>query len=62
VLQSGPPPARRAAGQALRHWLKDPDLAGARGPAGLPEAERADWRQLWAEVEALVRRAGAEVP
>jgi tetratricopeptide (TPR) repeat protein len=38
---------------ALRHWQRDPDLAGVRDDkalAGLPEAERQDWRKLWEDV------------
>jgi Flp pilus assembly protein TadD len=44
----------------LAHWLHDGDLASARGPAlaALPEAERAAWQRLWADVEALRKRAG----
>ncbi len=43
-------------------WLTDADLAGVREPtalAALPEAERAAWRQLWADVAALCQRAQA---
>src|SRR5262249_41079112 len=44
--------------QALPHWPRDSDLAGVRGElAGLPEAERPAWRQLWADVEQTLARA-----
>jgi hypothetical protein len=53
--------------QALRDWLIDPALAGVRAPAALarlPEAERAGWQALWADVDALIRGAptGGELP
>jgi hypothetical protein len=45
---------------ALTRWQHtDPDLGGVRAPeglAGLPEAEQAAWRALWAEVEVLQKR------
>jgi tetratricopeptide (TPR) repeat protein/tRNA A-37 threonylcarbamoyl transferase component Bud32 len=60
-INSGQPPERQAAQQALRHWQQDPDLAGVRDKvalAKLPEAERKDWAKLWAEVDALLKKAG----
>jgi serine/threonine-protein kinase len=47
--------------QRLQHWQQDADFRGVRDPdalAKLPEAERQSWRALWAEVEALLRKAG----
>jgi hypothetical protein len=47
--------------RTLQHWQKDTDLAGLRDKAALaklPEAEQKAWRKLWAEVDALLRRAG----
>jgi hypothetical protein len=44
----------------LEHWQKDADLAGLRDTRGLarvPEAERKDWQQLWADVAALLPTA-----
>ena len=38
----------------LTHWKQDPDLVGVRDTAQLarlPEAERKEWRLLWADVE-----------
>jgi len=60
LLASGQPQVRAAVVQALQHWNQDSDLAGiraARALAGLPEAERQEWQEVWAEVEALLKRA-----
>jgi tetratricopeptide (TPR) repeat protein len=62
-LQSGKPADRVDVQAKMRHWQKDPDLAGVRDPAALaklPEAERREWKRLWSEVEALLAKAGAE--
>jgi serine/threonine-protein kinase len=63
LLERGPDNARRVAVQQLQHWLADTDFAGVRGPdalAKLPQAERAAWRQLWADVAATLARAQGE--
>jgi serine/threonine-protein kinase len=60
VLDAGDARARPVVAQTLQHWQADPDLAGVRDAdalAKLPEAERAAWRSLWAEVDALLARA-----
>jgi tetratricopeptide (TPR) repeat protein/tRNA A-37 threonylcarbamoyl transferase component Bud32 len=60
VMEKVADKAGPAIAQQMRHWLHDADFAGVRGAvalARLPEAERADWRQLWQEVEALRQRA-----
>jgi tetratricopeptide (TPR) repeat protein len=60
LLEKGPNTNRPAIAQQLKHWLVDTDFVGVRGEqalAGLPRAERADWQQLWKEVEALRQRA-----
>jgi len=52
-----PGKARPVVAQKMRHWLRDPDLNGVRGPdalAKLPEAERKEWQRLWADVAALL--------
>ena len=62
ILDGGTQERNRAAPN-LRHWQRDPDLAGLRDPAALaelPEAEREGWRQLWADVGALLKRASPE--
>jgi tetratricopeptide (TPR) repeat protein len=54
------PAVREEAVQALRHWREDADLAGVRDAGALeklPEAERAAWRKLWADVDALLQKA-----
>jgi tetratricopeptide (TPR) repeat protein len=50
----------KAVQQTLQHWQKDPDFECVRGKealAKLPEAERAAWQQLWADVEKLLKKA-----
>jgi tetratricopeptide (TPR) repeat protein/serine/threonine protein kinase len=45
--------------QTLKHWQKDENLAGlrdARQLARLPEAQRQEWQQFWAEVDALLKK------
>jgi tetratricopeptide (TPR) repeat protein len=45
--------------EALLHWQKDADLAAVRDAvvlAKLPEAEQVAWRNLWAQVDALLAR------
>jgi tetratricopeptide (TPR) repeat protein len=59
VLDKGLPQAHPAVPRALRHWQRDPDLAGLRDPdalAQLPEVEREACRKLWADVDALLKR------
>jgi tetratricopeptide (TPR) repeat protein len=61
-LKSNKPVDRALMQQKLRHWQRDPDLAGIRGAAAvawLPEAERIACRQFWADVDALLKRAGS---
>ena len=61
LLETGPPQARPGVGQALDHWKQDTDLAGIRDAdalARLPADEQEAWRSLWAEVDALRKRAG----
>jgi tetratricopeptide (TPR) repeat protein/serine/threonine protein kinase len=58
---SGAPAARAVVQAKLRHWQEDPDLAGVRDAAALdkmPEAERAEWKKLWAEAEELLKKSG----
>ena len=59
-MESGTAPARAAAQKTLEHWKEDADLVGVRDPAALaklPEAERAEWRKLLADVEATLKKA-----
>jgi serine/threonine-protein kinase len=60
-LETGTPADRAAVRHTFQHWQRDPDLTGVRGNKALgmlPEAERAGWRKLWAEVETLLKKAG----
>jgi serine/threonine-protein kinase len=61
----GAPQERDHAALVLRHWQRDPDLAGVRDPEGLaklPEIERMAWRDLWTDVDALLKRAEVHAP
>jgi tetratricopeptide (TPR) repeat protein len=60
VLAKGPAMAPPVIVQSLQHWLQDTAFAGVRGRnalAKLPEAERAPWQQLWADVADTRARA-----
>ena len=62
LLEYGPPEAKAFIAQTLKHWQEDADLASMRGDNaidGLPETERAGYRALWADVAALLQKAGA---
>jgi hypothetical protein len=51
--------ARQAVCEWMRRWQQDADLAPVRDPAALeklPEDERAAWRALWADVDALLKK------
>jgi serine/threonine-protein kinase len=55
--------ASQAVQGTLRHWHEDADLAGVRDAdalAKLPEAEQAEWKKLWADVDALLQKAAPE--
>jgi serine/threonine-protein kinase len=59
---AGPPRQKAGAVMQLRMWLAADDLAGVRDPAKLaqlPEAERKEWETFWAEVRALLDKAGS---
>jgi tetratricopeptide (TPR) repeat protein len=59
AVAAGEVGSRRLA-RILTPWQKDPDLAPVRDPESLcklPEAEQVAWRNLWAQVEALLARA-----
>jgi hypothetical protein len=60
LLDKAPDKARAAVAGNMQHWLRDPNFNGVRGPEALgklPEAERAAWRKLWADVAATLARA-----
>jgi Flp pilus assembly protein TadD len=59
-LDTGKAEDRTLVGRTLDHWQKDEDFAGVRGDEALakvPELERAAWRKLWADVDALRSQA-----
>jgi hypothetical protein len=61
-VESGTTQARAALQKTLLHWKGDSDLVGVRDAAALaklPEAERAEWQKLWADVEATLKKAAA---
>jgi tetratricopeptide (TPR) repeat protein len=65
VLELGPVPIKARVAPTLQHWKADADLAGIRDDealAKLPEPERREWQALWAEVEALLKRARDQSP
>jgi serine/threonine-protein kinase len=62
LLETAKPDDRSLLLKTMQHWKKDTDLAGIRDPeplAKLSEAERKEWQALWAEVDALIVKAGA---
>jgi len=62
-LASGQPADRATVRQKLRYWQKDSDLAGIRDAAALmklPAEQRAACAKLWADVAALLKKAGEE--
>jgi tetratricopeptide (TPR) repeat protein len=64
-LASGNADDRKVILNNLQHWKECPDLAPVREPEaskGLPESERKEWEGLWAEVEALFKRAQEQAP
>jgi hypothetical protein len=65
VLDKGPAAARTAVQRTLRHWQRDPDLAGLRDAAALarlPEAEQVACRQLWIDVARALGQPGKDKP
>ena len=59
IAQTVGPGNPETVAKTLTHWKEDADLAGVRDEkelAKLPEAERAEWRALWAEVDALLAK------
>jgi hypothetical protein len=61
LLKTGIPQNRLQVQKQLRHWQRDADLAGIRDAAwlvNLPADELRACRRLWADVAALLQRAG----
>jgi serine/threonine-protein kinase len=60
-LESGKPNDRAEVQNSLQHWQQAPDLTGIRDGAALaklPQAEREACQKLWADVAALLKKAG----
>jgi serine/threonine-protein kinase len=60
ILESGAPAERTKIAESLQRWQVDVNLASVRDAdalAKLPETERKDWQDLWADVEAALKRA-----
>jgi serine/threonine-protein kinase len=60
LAQRGDPSAKQMVRQRLDHWRQDAELAGLRDPQALeklPDDEREACRALWADVDALLRKA-----
>jgi hypothetical protein len=56
----GTPQERQFAAHMIQDWPEAPALAGLRDKAALdklPAAEREAWQRLWADVDALLKRA-----
>jgi hypothetical protein len=63
LVEKGPPPWHAAVQRTLRHWEQDADLAGVREAAALeklPDDQRKQWKKLWADVAALLKKCGEE--
>jgi eukaryotic-like serine/threonine-protein kinase len=59
------PGNKQVVARSLAHWKQDRGLSGIRDEkelAKLPEAERKEWQSLWADVEALLKRAEGQTP
>jgi predicted ribosomally synthesized peptide with SipW-like signal peptide len=62
LLESGPPASRRAIAEKMNHWKQDPHLASVRDAAALAKLtadEQKAFAQMWADVEALWKKAAA---
>jgi len=63
VLDKGPAKDRSSVTRKLEYWKADPDLAGFRDSealAKLPDREKQTWTAIWANVDALLRKAQAK--
>ena len=59
-IDDGKPEIRAAAAKNLQHWQEDSDLAGVRDKdalAKLPADEQGAWGKLWADVDAVLKKA-----
>src|SRR5262249_14751691 len=59
LAASGKTADRERVRAGLVRWLEDPDLAGVRDKPALeklPDAERAEWEKLWADVSDVLKK------
>ena len=59
VANGANPQGQVATAQVLQHWKEDADLASVRDAdalAKLPPDEQTAWRQLWADVDAMLTK------
>jgi tetratricopeptide (TPR) repeat protein len=62
LVAKGDKESRQFVQQRLAHWQQDADLVAVRDKewlAAMPEADRARWQKLWADVAALQKEAAA---
>jgi serine/threonine-protein kinase len=62
-VEKGNQATRQLIHKRLAYWQIDPDLLAVRDPAWLaamPEGDRAQWQQLWADIEVLRKKAAAK--
>jgi serine/threonine-protein kinase len=60
LLEKEPKKTGPVLAETMQHWQQDTDFAGVRGSAALaklPETERLEWQQLWAEVADKLKQA-----
>jgi serine/threonine-protein kinase len=65
LLEAGDAKVRADVAPALRRWQKDPDLASVRDPEALTKMqsrEQEAWRDLWREVDTLLKKAQGNHP
>jgi serine/threonine-protein kinase len=65
LLDAGDARARADIAPALRRWQTDPDLASVRDPealAKLPIQEQKAWRDLWRDIDTLLKKAQGNHP
>jgi hypothetical protein len=59
-LDSKNPKSRKTVQSTMKRWRRAADLAGIRDAeplAKLSEAERNEWKSLWADVDQLLKKA-----
>jgi serine/threonine-protein kinase len=65
MAERGEPAAKQMVRQRMAHWRQDADFVSVRDKDALDrlsEAERQAWQQLWADVDALLKKASPAGP